>query len=616
MIVVFSGYNQRAVISFLRTLEKNRINYKIIAAHSHDSIFMTSYRKNVVFTRKYVPLVLEDILFGIRKVKSFCNDGESMFIAPSSEALNRFLLQHRVIFEEEKCIMPLPSQNLYEKISDKESFTQLCSQYGIPVPPIIDITNGFVEPIIAKPKQYIASDARTYSPEFILNKEQFTNFLQKHKVDDFIYQKYLFPGLSYYLLFYFSRDGKVYSTSQKNLAQQHNGKHILAAITHDIHKEIAISGSYIDLLRKEKYHGLIMIEIRQFQDTYYMIEANPRFWGPSQLFCDANYNLFEFMLKDYCLLNSNIETNEQQQFACYYWSGGFDNLNFETDCVWYGEGENTFKKQKDIFIKSDIYCKEDTVDIYYSEKLHNLYQKVSKHSNYQILPDSLYEYIDPKDLNVVSRYEKERMEYISKHVNIKNKTILDIGGNTGYFTIESVENGAQHVDYYEGNANHAEFVKTASEALKITNYITVNNKYYMFDNTIGKNDICYCLNVIHHLGDDFGNEIDKINALDKMMDCVNNMSSCVKTLILQMGFNWKGDRNQCLFPNGTKREMIDFLRNNTRNNWNIVSIGIAEGEKGKITYKELNDANISRRDDLGEFLNRPLFILSSKTFQL
>jgi hypothetical protein len=70
-----------------------------------------------------------------------------------------------------------------------------------------------------------------------------------------------------------------------------------------------------------------------------------------------------------------------------------------------------------------------------------------------------------------------------------------------------------------------------------------------------------------------------------------------------------------LFANGTKRELIDFVRTGIDGIWDIEKIAVAE-KNTKIYYTDLNENNIERNDSLGEFLNRPLFILKSKKMKL
>jgi len=58
--------------------------------------------------------------------------------------------------------------------------------------------------------------------------------------------------------------------------------------------------------------------------------------------------------------------------------------------------------------------------------------------------------------------------------------------------------------------------------------------------------------------------------------------------------------------------MIRFIKEGSQDNWEILNIGVAESTKVGIKYIDLNKRNIRRDDSLGEFLNRPLFILKSK----
>jgi SAM-dependent methyltransferase len=249
-------------------------------------------------------------------------------------------------------------------------------------------------------------------------------------------------------------------------------------------------------------------------------------------------------------------------------------------------------------------------------KLKNMYCKKSKHSNYQVLSKKLKEKIGNVDVNIKNTYEYERLEYILKYLDIKNKKILDIGGNSGFFTLEMIDNGAKNVHYYEGNEIHSEFVRLASKVLSVEDKIEVTNKYFLFNelDNFQKNkyDIALLLNVLHHVGDDYGDsQLSKDKAKKIIIQQINSLATKTKVLVFQLGFNWKGNRNMCLFENGTKKELIDFIMQGSKDNWKIPKIGIAECRNEMIKYCDLNNINISRCDDLGEFLNRPIFIMES-----
>lgn len=243
----------------------------------------------------------------------------------------------------------------------------------------------------------------------------------------------------------------------------------------------------------------------------------------------------------------------------------------------------------------------------------DLYQKNSKHSGYQILPKALKSFIHQDVKQFISRFEQERLDWVTSQISFSGKRVVDIGGNTGFFTFEAMDLGAEEVIYIEGNANHAQFVSKAKELLGLN--IQVKNKYFDFQTDLENDhvDVVLLFNVIHHLGDDFGDQSSsKEEALEKMKEAINYFSDKTNLMVLQMGFCWKGDRNELLFKDGTKSEMIDFVKSAVDGNWVIQSIGVPEEIGGLTEYKELSTENIQRNDSLGEFRNRPIFILKSK----
>lgn len=241
-----------------------------------------------------------------------------------------------------------------------------------------------------------------------------------------------------------------------------------------------------------------------------------------------------------------------------------------------------------------------------------LYRQTSKHSNYQILPPGLNSYIPVAEIYTRSRFEAERFEWIRTHVDLQNKEIIDIGGNTGYFSFRCVQEGARLVQYYEGNVAHAEFVREATKVLHLQDKLTVHNAYYLFTGEQLTFDVMLLLNVLHHVGDDFGNRaLTKSEAKNIIATNLQSLAKTVNSLVFQLGFNWKGDRAQCLFEHGTKSELIDFIRNASQDYWNIKYIAVPVRRDGLIEYLPLSESNIQRDDSLGEFLNRPLFLLES-----
>ena len=244
------------------------------------------------------------------------------------------------------------------------------------------------------------------------------------------------------------------------------------------------------------------------------------------------------------------------------------------------------------------------------EKLRKLYLIKGRHSQYQLLASNLQKIV--KDgIPSKYKYEMERLDYIKKYVDFQNKTVLDIGGNTGYFTFEACNLGVAHVDYYEGNQTHAEFVNLAAELLKFDDIVNVHSEYYLFEKNKKQYDIAILLNVLHHLGFDFRGGVTMGQAKKEILNSINILAFHCKYIAFQIGFNWCGNINNCLFKHGTKKEVENFVREGTKDHWMIKKIGIPVQKNDKVAYEDVSLENNERNDAMGEFLNRPLFIMKS-----
>lgn len=608
VVLIFSGYNERALIAFLRTLDSTNIEYFIITSNKNDFIYKTKYKSNILLERQDDSLDLDLFVEIHDRLK---DEFESFLLAPSTEYLNRIILEKRQQLERLSFLIPLVEQKQYEKISDKYSFTKLCKTYELLVPNSSINISDIDFPIVAKPFKYKTEITHEiHSPIIIFNKAQKDNFLNKKNEKDFFYQSYI-KGKSIYLLYYIDKKGGIYKYSQENLIQQPNGKSILLASGSNCHESI-ISKKYEKMLLSEKFRGFIMVELKGNGDELFMIEANPRFWGPSQYFVDAGFNFFKNFLWDYHFITKAPVHITKSVF--YFWDDG--SLNYKDTLIlntFHDYSLDEFKhsiekiKRFEIFNREDLTLADNTVQ----NNLLFLYNKLSKHSNYQVLASCLESYLPV--IEVTSRFEKERLSFINSVLSFEDKKVIDIGGNTGFFSMEAIVQKAKEVTYIEGNVTHSDFVREASSFLGFNQNIKVVNQYLDFKSDLQERfDIGFLLNVLHHLGDDYGAAANQQEVLENIYTSLKSLAFNVKILIFQLGFNWKGNIEYPLFENGTKVEVIDFIRSSLSEYYNIKEIGVAEKKGNHIFYNDLSNLNVQRDDSLGEFLNRPLFILESK----
>lgn len=365
-VIVFSGFNQRAIISFLRTLEKNKIMYAIIAAGSEDSILQTEYAKKVISIRQKIKLDQCDLLNSLKKVKRAVKANKYL-IAPSTEALNRYLLSHLGDLQIESDIIPLVNLELYEKISNKASFTKLCRDHGINLPKEFPEIDKAPLPLVAKPKKYESTNGTTLSPVLIFTEAEKKKFLESYCANEFYFQEFV-QGPSYYLLYYFYRNGRVEKFSQVNLVQQPRGKSIIAARTSSIHQK-EIFNIYESMFKDLGFYGLVMVEVKGNETrSPLMIEANPRFWGPSQLFVDAGVNLFEHLLNDFGFLERAPTSSQPIKTFDYFWYGGLiQTLRSKESLALHNYSLEELSQELSRWLSADIYNRKDTRKILLNE---------------------------------------------------------------------------------------------------------------------------------------------------------------------------------------------------------------------------------------------------------
>ena len=356
-LLIYSGYNERAVISFIRFIDNFSINYGIVASSPADSIFSTLYAEKVFFTRNSKDLNIYEFKDIIRTAYSKL-DVNSVVIAPSTEGLNRWLIENRANIEDFGNVeIPLVSKDIYTLLSDKFSFSQLVRSRGLTVPREISIAEAS-ENFVAKPRQYVSSRGKSDTPILINSESDKEKFLKIFNPEDFYYQEYV-VGPSYYLLYYCANNGDIFSYSQENLVQQSGGKSILCAVGSTIHND-SVSTDYISLLKEVGYRGFIMIELKEQGGKYYMIEANPRFWGPFELVRKNSPDLFLAFLHDHGF-DIQFDSYEMEIGAKYFWYGGYmDEILKNNPLTFYNYTESELHSAIEDWLLHDVYNRDDT----------------------------------------------------------------------------------------------------------------------------------------------------------------------------------------------------------------------------------------------------------------
>jgi predicted ATP-grasp superfamily ATP-dependent carboligase len=363
-VLIFSGNNQRAVFSFCRFAIQEGIPFDIVANGSLDTIFQSSYSNRVVALREKNKLDLVELLqfCELAKEKQKVNE---IIILPSTEYLNRFLLKYKLVLEEKGIQTGLCNESTYSVVSDKFSFSELCKSREIPVPrEYSDLPRNY--PFVVKPKEYGKGLSKVHEKPFLIfSKHNLEKIEKLENLSDYYFQDYI-QGPSYYLLYYFSKTGEVFSYSQENLIQQDEGASMILARSSNIHKK-SISDQFVKLFKEIGFYGLVMVEVKFDGENFVMIEANPRFWGPSQLILDSGMMLFDAFSYDYSL-KSVLKKRQYEEGVYYFWSGGIiENFKAGKQPKFYNYEPSKFYSDYQSLIKHEVHLKKDTITIYFDE---------------------------------------------------------------------------------------------------------------------------------------------------------------------------------------------------------------------------------------------------------
>lgn len=239
---------------------------------------------------------------------------------------------------------------------------------------------------------------------------------------------------------------------------------------------------------------------------------------------------------------------------------------------------------------------------------------------YQAYHPFILERLQRKAGNALQRkaitLDHERASFMFENKSVHHARVLDIGANQGYFTVEAALRGAGQVDAYESNAIDGDFLFRASQAfaeLQSVRSLTLGYDFHVPNQ--GRWSDVICLNVLHHTGRYFD------EGVDNMLDAKATMAKHLQGLLtggasvwFQLGFNWKGDEKQPMFEHGTKREMTEYVDRLLAGRGRIAKIGIynpCSEMYEQATFGDWAHPLWARVERLGEFANRPLYLIES-----
>lgn len=286
--LLFSGHNDRAVVTLCRYFRERALPYALVAAGRDDAIHRTDHAGQVLFNRldRVIDLPFLQGLAG----------GEPTVYVPTTEFINHFVLAHRSELQAAGWLIGLPAAAVYAQLTGKLASQAVVQGLTGLRPPAAQALEQARPPCVLKPRENLQA-ARVLYPQLCLTPEALTQALAGIEPAQWFAQDYI-DGQSHYLCGYLACDGQRAWYWQDNLLQQPGGKSILLARTGA--NPGLDADALFDGLARLGYHGPFMMElIRDAAGRLHYIEINPRFWGPLQLALDACPRVLDLFAADH-----------------------------------------------------------------------------------------------------------------------------------------------------------------------------------------------------------------------------------------------------------------------------------------------------------------------------
>lgn len=279
LVVIFSGANERAVVAFCRSLQRDGVEFVLVTRNANDLLYRTHLRRHVFAQRTHDALDENEFKRLLLDIKA-SYPRRALSIAPSAESINRLLLAMQDWLSSEGIMGIAVSPVIYQLFSDKEKLLAAVTTVGLAIPAEIEHLAEAQLPFVLKPRMESGPHGQRLYPLLVRNPAEYAEHASRYDATRYLIQRYI-DGQSFYYL-YFRNAAGVAVLYQRNIAQQAAGKSMVAAELVSC-PDAATDQRLRALLERHDYCGFIMFEVMESAGQQFIIEANPRLWGPMQL---------------------------------------------------------------------------------------------------------------------------------------------------------------------------------------------------------------------------------------------------------------------------------------------------------------------------------------------
>ncbi|OQY16914.1 MAG: hypothetical protein B6I36_09655 [Desulfobacteraceae bacterium 4572_35.1] len=322
-VVIFADQNPRASIAALRSLCYHKIGvYVAIKSNSKLRFSFLNYTNFIDINKRLLRYEECDEKSLVNTLYTFREQIGQYILFPSGEKILRWVIAHKNELAQAGIILPTVNLESYEIISNKQSFINISQAHGLDVPSeFTELPTTFKEKFVIKAKTGIWDTESVLTRPVLVQTPKALNKLREKNLnlDAHFIQEYI-NGPSFYYCALYDRGEKKISFTQQTIVQQPSGMSVVKAVPATLPETVVRK---IDLMMESlNWYGLMMIEVKEFNDKYYAIECNPRLWGPIQLVIDNGAD-FPYALWQLATKQPITGVSMVEQPYGYIWTLGY-----------------------------------------------------------------------------------------------------------------------------------------------------------------------------------------------------------------------------------------------------------------------------------------------------
>lgn len=251
-----------------------------------------------------------------------------------------------------------------------------------------------------------------------------------------------------------------------------------------------------------------------------------------------------------------------------------------------------------------------------SRELIEKFNLESKHSQYQRFPEFIGD--QPPPNNAFWRDDRPRLALLRREIDFgRLETLLEVGSNIGYFGL-SLKHDHPHLKiyFYEIDQAMRELSCDLAEMAGLADCHFFADAFGRSTENAPNADLLLCMNVLHHIGRDYGPEIASEAVKSQVQEELSFIRSKCGQLAFQIGMNWGGNKQTPIWPQGNEKDYVCEVQEILGSaGFGDIRLFSAVRSDDMVQYVEVDIAqagelslNTLENGFVGEFYKRPIFL--------